>query len=419
MSSTKEQARAEWRSHWPLVMACAFGFALSTVLSYSLGLFMDPMTSELGWNRAQISAGLTISGLSGILLSPFFGVLLDRWGARRLALPGIVLTTIAVASFSLAQSVPHWLMLWLFYALVAAGVRLQVWTSAVSNAFAAGRGLAIAATLCGTAIAGILVPPMTNWLIDTVGWRLAFVLLSTIWGAVALLLSFFFLFEPRYSAARKGADPAAARLPRASLPGLSVAEALRSKPLWMIGISSFLYLLFLASIIIHLVPVMIDLGVTRGTAAALASLTAVAGFFGKIVTGLLMDRMHAGRISGLTLASAAIGFALLLIEPIRSLPVIALGMIIIGYSGGAKIQVTAYLTGRYGGLRNFGKIFGMMSSIIAMGSAIGPVMAGAIFDHFGSYRYFLMAGIPISLVSGMLIFPLGPYPTWDDEPGDS
>lgn len=89
-------------------------------------------------------------------------------------------------------------------------------------------------------------------------------------------------------------------------------------------------------------------------------------------------------------------------------------MIIIGYGAGTKLQIAAYLTSRYGGLRNFGKIFGVMSSLIAVGGGLGPIAAGAVYDHFGSYTYLLLLGIPGTLLCGLLIFKLGPYPRWEE-----
>ena len=193
--------------------------------------------------------------------------------------------------------------------------------------------------------------------------------------------------------------------------GLTIREALHSGPLWRIGLSTLIILLFAGGLVVHQVPILIDAGVSRNHAALLASASAIAGLGGKLMTGWLMDRTHAARISGATLAASAIGFTLLL-GPFRSPVTIVAAMMIIGYAGGAKLQITAYLTGLYSGLRNFGKIIGVMTSIIAIGGGVGPVLAGATYDTWGSYTPFLIAGIPASLVAGLLIFGLGPYPQW-------
>ena len=63
-------------------------------------------------------------------------------------------------------------------------------------------------------------------------------------------------------------------------------------------------------------------------------------------------------------------------------------------------------------MRHFGKIFGIMAGLMALATGIGPIVAGSIYDHFGSYTMLLLAGIPMGLVSGWLVGGLGPYPTW-------
>ncbi len=80
---------------------------------------------------------------------------------------------------------------------------------------------------------------------------------------------------------------------------------------------------------------------------------------------------------------------------------------------GAKLQIGAFLTPRYCGMRNFGKIFGIVYIAIAAGSGIGPVLAGHIHDVTGSYDALIIAGIPITLMCGVMLMQLGPYPEFD------
>ena len=101
--------------------------------------------------------------------------------------------------------------------------------------------------------------------------------------------------------------------------------------------------------------------------------------------------------------------------PNLSVAIILFAMTINGYSAGTKLQIASYLTSAYGGLRNFGAIFGVIASLIAAGSGLGPVLAGYMYDRFGSYDNFLMIGIAGSLVSAMLIMSLGKYPDWSDK----
>jgi len=163
---------------------------------------------------------------------------------------------------------------------------------------------------------------------------------------------------------------------------------------------------------VHMVPLLTEAGLSRKEAALLTSITGIAGFMGKLFTGWMSDRWNAGLVGAITLAAPTIGFAMML-EPFRTPTLIVVAMFIIGYSSGAKLQIAGYLTSVYGGMRNFGKIFGVMGTLIAIGSGVGPWAAGKIYDVAGSYTPFIIAGIPASLICGLLIFGLGPYPAWN------
>lgn len=385
------------------------GFSFYSVGSYTTGLFMEPLAKEFGWGRAQISAGLLVTSIMTIPMAPVVGALIDRWGSRRLAIPGMALAIAAVASFALANgNATQWLLLWTFYGLASLFIKATVWTAATSNVFTAGRGLALGLVLCGSALTQTIAPVLAERLIDAFGWRQAYVWIALAWGGPVLLLILLFMFEP--GDRRKAASQVRGKT---ALSGLAFGEAFRNVPLIRIAISTLLFMFLTVGVLIHQVPILTEAGVSRSQAALLASLGGIAGIVGKLVTGWASDRADGGTVGAITLGSTAVAFTLLL-EPVRSPLTIVIAMIIIGYGSGTKLQITAYLTSRYGGLRNFGKIFGVMSSLIAVGGGLGPIAAGAIYDRFGSYSPLLLVGIPGSLLCGLLIFRLGAYPKWAD-----
>lgn len=403
-------AAQEWQSSWPLVMAAFFGMAFHSVTTYSFGLFIQPLSAEFGWSRAEVSAGLSLAAVLSIPLSPILGALVDRWGARRLGLPGIVLMALCLVSFSTANgSVAQWLGLWMAYAVFSVGVNSTVWAAAVSGVFTAARGLALGVTLSGIAFAQTFAPPLTQWLIESFGWRIAFIGLGVGWGAPAFLICVFFFYDShqfRHKVVHRDAT-----LFEDDIPGLSLSAAFQDRALWRIGAATLTMMVLTIGVIVHQVPLLVEMGVSRQTAAYLASLTGIAGLVGKLTTGYLMDRFHAGVVSGLTIGIAAVAFFLLL-DPTGSLPVVVLAMIILGYSSGSKLQICAYQTGRYGGIRNFGKIFGFMSCLVGLGAGLGPFLAGLTYDLSGGYKALVAVGVPASLMSGFLLFRLGPYPIW-------
>lgn len=401
-----------------MVLAAFTGFSFHSITTYSTGLFMQPLGEEFGWSRAQITSGLSIAALMTIPLAPVVGAMIDRWGSRRLAVVGLVLTAGAVSAFGLANgSMLQWLALWTFYSIVATGIKSTVWTAAVTGTFTAARGLALGVMMCGAAAAQIVAPPLTRWLIDTQGWRMAYLWLGAGWGGLALAMVLLFLYDAHDHARRQ--TPAekerAAAAPPPALPGLSFGEALRNPAILRIALSTLITMFLGVALIVHQVPILVETGLSRTAAAYLASLTGLAGFAGKLATGWMSDRWNAGVVGGVTLAAPMVAFVMLL-EPFRTPALIVVAMFVIGYSSGAKLQISAYLTSRYGGMRNFGKIFGIMGSLIAVGSGLGPVAAGRVYDLAGDYTPFILAGIPGSLICGLLILTLGPYPTWAPKP---
>lgn len=405
MVQVTSAAANEWRKSWPLVLTAMVGFSFHSIATYSSGLFIDPLQAEFGWSRAEITAGLALAAISTVPLSPIVGSIIDRWGSRRIALPGLVLTACSLASFgTTGPSVVNWIALWCLYAVIGLTVKSTVWTHAVTSAFDAGRGLALAVMLSGTAIAQSLVPPIAEWLIANFGWREAWFWLGFGWCAPAFVLALLFLRDPQR---RDGGRPVQAAEAIGSTK-MSIGQALRNPALVKLALATFIMMTLGLAVIVHQVPILTHMGLDRQTAAWLASLSGIAGIFGKLITGALMDRFDAARIGAATIAVSAGGFALLIAKP--NLAMIMLGIVIIGYAVGTKLQVTAYLTGRLAGVGSFGKIFGLMNSLIALGAGLGPLLSGLLYDLAGSYTPLLMAGIPGSLISGYLILSTGRAP---------
>ncbi|WP_279389734.1 MFS transporter [Novosphingobium sp. PhB165] len=395
-----------------MVLAACIGFSFMSFMTAAAGVFMDPLAAEFHWGRTELSLGMAIASMLSILCSPFIGILIDRHGSRRMALPGLVLTSLAIAAFSQANgSLAQWLGLWIAWGVVALLVQSTLWSAAIASVFRVGRGLALGVTMSGTALAQVVAPPLSNYLIDMFGWRSAYVVLGLGWGGFALLLSAFFLFDVRDRARRQSLQTQGTAEETVILPGLAIGEAWRDVSLWKVAAATFLVLTVTIAVVVHQFPILVEAGMSRTQAAWLVSLSGVAGVMGKLVSGTLIDRFHARMVGGITLASTAIGWPMLM-AGIATPVTIVIGIMISGYAAGTKIQLCSYLTARYAGMRNYGTIFGFMTSVIALASAIGPLAAGISYDRFGSYTPLLLVGVAISLISGGLVFSLRSYPDW-------
>lgn len=415
MVEQKALARQEFREHWTLVLAASIGFSFTSVITASTGLFMEPLAREFGWSRTLVSSGISITSVLTFLFSPLFGVLIDRWGTRRLALPGLVLLAATIASLStLNGSTVQWFIIWTVYALAALMTKSTVWTCAIASIFMAGRGLALGLTLCGSAMAQTITPPLANYLIESFGWRQAFVWLAVGWGSVALLLCVIWLYDGYDVSKRaRAADGDVKGKPLLDVPGLSVREAWRNAALWRIAISTFVIMVITIALMVHQFPILTAIGIDRTSAALYSSLAGIAGILGKLITGALLDRYPARWVGGITLGLTTGTFILLLL-PDRGAPIILAAMFINGYAAGTKLQIVGYLTAAYAGMRNFGAVFGTMASLIAAGSGLGPLVGGWIYDSYGSYDPFLIFGIVGTLFSSFLIFGLPDYPDWKE-----
>jgi len=310
----------------------------------STGLFMEPLTKAFGWSRSVLSAGVSVATITTAVLSPFVGVLIDRYGSRRLVLPGTILTIAAISAFALLNgSVVQWMVLWLLFGVASVSIKSTAWTASVLGVFQRSRGLALGLTLAGTAVAQTAVPPLGNYLITAFGWRAAFVLIAVGWGAITFVLAWRWF----YDAHDQRPDPAtltdAEKEPAPALTGLSRQEAMRDSALWRVGISNFVVMALTMGLGVHLFPILTEAGVPRTQAAWMMSLMGLAGIAGKLVTGHLLDRFRPNWIGGVTLGACALAF-LLLMYGIHSPALILVALVINGYAAGTKTQITGFLT---------------------------------------------------------------------------
>lgn len=411
-----ESAVREWRGNWPLVLAASVGFSFFSVMLAAVGLFMGPLGSEFGWSKTVLSAGPSIATITTALLGPFFGMLVDRYGTRRLVLPGLIVTVGAISLFSRMTGAPwQWYALWFLFGFVSVSIKSTAWTAAVVGVFKTSRGLALGLVLAGTAVTSIIVPPLGNWLIESQGWRMAFVYLGAGWGGVTFLLCYMFFFDI-HDKKHESAEAAAAQAAHeASLPGLTRREGLTDSALWRLAISNFIVMLLTMGLSVHLFPILTEAGIARDHAAWLLSLTGISGVVGKLATGLMLDRFRPNWIGGVTLGICALAFALL-IDGIRSPALIIFAMVVNGYAFGTKTQITGFMTANYAGMKSFGFLYGIMSALMALASGLGPFMAGYIYDNMGGYGPFLMIGTVGCAIGGLIMISLPPKRDFGPEP---
>lgn len=402
---------AEWRTFWFLPLIAALGYATSVIHLYSIGPFIGPMQHEFGWSRAQISSGMAIAAFVGAAFCIPVGMLIDKVGPRRVALVGVVMI---VASFALLGTATgqagNWIILWVFVAIGSLGVQTTVWTSAVASRFERSRGMALAVTLSGASVAATIFPLAASWLIQTYGWRTAFVGLGLAWGALVLPIVFFGFRGARDAQDRPDPDPGAKASAAHVLSGVTFKEGLRQPALYKLLAAAALLAFAIVGALVHFVPILTGLGTQPLQAAATASLIGVFSIIGRLGTGFLLDRLSAHRVGAVACLFPVLASGLLLLHGDHPLGQ-SVAAIMIGLALGAEVDVVAYLASRHFGLRSFGALYGALVMALGLGTAFGPLAAGAMFDHYGGYTEFLVMSVVLMLTSAASFLSLGPTPT--------
>jgi MFS family permease len=165
-------AGAEWRAHWPVVLAAFSGMGMSTIAQYTVSLFIEPIEAEFGWTRAQIMSGMILTATVGVLCAPLIGAAIDRFGPRRF---GIAASLVVPVCYGLlgatSDNIWVWRALWFVFALSTLLLAPALWTSAITGFFEKGRGFALACVLGGSGFSSIVMPPLAYYAIEQFGWR--------------------------------------------------------------------------------------------------------------------------------------------------------------------------------------------------------------------------------------------------------
>lgn len=402
---------AEWRRYGLVPIAAGMGYSIGVIHVYSLGAFIEPLQNAFGWSRADASLGLTIVGIASAVAALPIGLAVDRLGPRRVGLVGVVLMAVAFGLLSTTTgSLTNWILLWSVVAFASFWVQTTVWTSAVASRFETSRGLAFAVTLSGGSLAAAALPPLATALIGEFGWRGAFVALAVLWGSLVIVVVFLFF---RGAQDEKRARPAdAPKAPAAAdLPGLTLAEGLRTITFYQLLTAAGLFAFTTLGVVVHLVPILRGAGAAPLAAAGTASLVGVFSIVGRLGVGFLLDRFP-GRVVGACAYLVPIaGAALLLFDGTNPVSQ-SIAAALFGLTLGAEVDVIAYLASRYFGLKNFGGLFGGMVAALSLGTAFGPLASGATFDRFGSYTPFLILTIVLMGLSSLALATLRSPPDW-------
>ncbi|WP_347977113.1 MFS transporter [Microbacterium sp. ProA8] len=385
----------EFRRAWPTLVFSTIGAGVGlSSLGYILGTMVVPLQAEFGWGRGEINLASLVSSLGLAAALPFVGRFLDRLGVKRVALVSIPLFVLMLVMIGLFTSnLATFLAFYALAGVLGAGTSAVTYSKAVVEKFDRRRGIALGIVAGGLGAAGLFLPPLMGIVIADSGWRAAYLTMAVL-GALPFVLVFF---------ARLSAPAAVAAIDRSTLPGLTVAGALRNRAFWSLCVVFFLLGWALLTMVPHFVPLLIDSGVDPVQAAFLSSLVGVGTVIARPLIGWLFDRFYVTYVAVPLFLAAAFGCLLLLWAGPSFAPLTAL---LIGIGFGAEIDLMGYLSSRYFGPRAFGILYSIVYSVFMIGSAFGPVTAGFAFDATGSYDIPLITAASMMVVATVILLTL-------------
>jgi OFA family oxalate/formate antiporter-like MFS transporter len=416
MSSPARGAGAPLFYGWVVAAASGFGLACSiaTVVAATFSIFVGPIRDEFGWNAsAPFWAPLAVT-LTAALFAPFVGGLVDRHGARRVILVSFVLEALVLASFhQMDGSLAGFYARYVALGALGLGTTHVAFARVIATWFDRQRGLALGVALAGVGVGGIVLPVFCQWLIGSFGWRQAYVGLAVMIIVVTLpIMALTIRDTPAQRGLAPDGDAPGSERARASDElsslGATFTEARRERVYWQMLVAFLLVGISLQAMMLHLVPMLRERGV-GAEAAALAQSTIFAGLLvGRLVTGWLMDRYFAPRVALAFLLAPIVGIAMLALGANGAAAFAAAALI--GVAAGAEVDVIAYLTSRYFGMRQYSRIYGTFYSLYSLGGGIGPLLTATAVERSGSYASSLVAHIGILALGAVLLATFPPFP---------
>lgn len=391
---------------WVVLSACLIIGIVSFGTQYSFGVFFKSLEAEFGWSRASTSAIFSVF----MLLTPVFGIsggwLLDRCGPRMVVAVTGVFTGLGLLLTSMVSTPWHVFLTYSLLIAMGTGPHFPVLMSTVSRWFIRRRGLALGIVTASVGIGMTVMSPVAAYLIAGYGWRVSYLAMSGIAFLSIIPLAFLIKRAPAEIAARHQ------HLKSESVPGVvssqdyTLRQALRHRNLWLIMFMWFFCAGVLGLIATHIISHAIDIGITPTSAALIMSIMGGMSIAGKLVMGRASDNIGRKRVLIISGAIMALGMSWLMFA--SSLWMLYLFAVIYGFAYGGYASPSTALIGDTFGIRNLGLIMAVIDAGWGTGSAVGPALAGYLFDISGKYVTAFIAGLIGAFFSMLLALFLKP-----------
>jgi MFS family permease len=394
---------------YTVVAAAFFILVLMRGIVSTFGVFFKPMLTDLGWTRAVTSGAFSVFWIIQGLLAIAMGGVNDRLGPRMvITVCGFML---GLGFLLMSQTSALW-QLYLFYGVIIgtgmSGAFVPL-TSTVARWFVKRRSTMTGIVVAGIGVGGLIAPPLANWLISIYDWRVSYIIL----GGIALVAVILFAQLLRRDPAQMGLTPYGETKEEIELKGSTRAFSLKeaaSVRQFCLAFSMFFCLGFsMFTILVHIAPHATDLEFSATTAANILAVAGGGGVIGMLVLGWAADRI--GNRQVFILGFALMAAALFWLISATEAWALYLFAAVFGFAAMGCAVSESPLVAELFGLRSHGLILGVINMGFCIGAALGPFLAGYIFDVTGSYSVAFLVCAAVSVAGLILSAVLTPAKT--------
>jgi len=394
---------------WVVVASFLITLYTGGVVAFGFTAIFKPLASEFGWSYTQISIAASLRGFEMGLLAPLVGLVVDRWGPRRLVFGGVICVGLGLVLLSRVSSLSMFYGVFILIAIGMSALSFTVLLTAVGNWFREKVSIATGFVVSGYAVGGILVPIVTM-LIDKYDWRTAMIILGLCTWVIALPLSLLVRNKPeQYGYLPDGNVSSPVVVDESLISGrstkvdISTRETGTRSVFWRIALASMCHMLVTSAVVTHVMPYLTSIGISRSASSLTAGTLVLASIGGRLGFGWLGDKLDKRGVTAVAFALMASG--LLSFGCLSSgwtwllLPFLTL----FSTGWGGSVIMRASLLREYFGRSRFSKFYGFVTGVAMLGAIAGAPLAGWVFDKWGTYQWIWFAFAGLAVIALVLV----------------
>jgi MFS family permease len=387
---------------WVIVAAGGLLGCIAIGAMFSLPVFIRPIAAATGWSITGVSSAMTFGFLAMAFGSMLWGSLSDRFGPRLIVIAGSIILAAGVALASRATTLIEFQVMFGLVVGVATAAIFAPMMACVTGWFDTHRSLAVSLVSAGMGMAPITMSPLAAWLITHHDWRTSLQLIAALVAAVMIPVALLVRRPPALMRenplAAAGAEPQSA---------MTSGQAVRSPQFIILLLTNFFCCATHSGPIFHTVSYALTCGIPMVAAVSIYSVEGLAGLGGRVVFGILGDRLGAKNVlvAGLLLQA----FGALAYFFVRQLSAFYAVAAMFGFIYAGIMPLYAVLARENFPLRMMGTIIGGTAMAGSFGMATGPVAGGLIYDTFGTYEWLYVGACGIGIGAFLIALTFRPF----------